>query len=62
MHVIETQQNLLRDLLADVHRHTLVLIPLDQTEEVFSEHFEHHANVGAIRTLVPEMIQEGDYM
>ena len=62
VHVIETQQNLLRDLLADAHGHTLVLMPLDQTEEVFSEHFEHHTDVGAVRSLVPEMVQEGDYM
>ena len=62
VHVIGTQQNLLRVLLTDVHRHALVLMPLDQTEEVFSERTEHHANVGAVRTLVPEMVQEGDCM
>ena len=62
VHIIETQQNLLRDLLADVHGHTLVLMPLDQTEEVFSKHLEHHANVGAIRPFMPEVVEEGDHM
>lgn len=62
VHVIETQQNLLGNLLADTHRHALVLVPLDQTEEVFSEHFKYHANVGSVRTLMPEMVQERDDM
>jgi hypothetical protein len=62
VHIIETQQNLLRDLLADVHGHTLVLMPFDQTEKVLSKHFEHHANVDAVGPLVPEVVKEGDYM
>jgi len=62
VHIVEAQQNLLRNLLANVHGYTLVLMPLDQTEKVFSKHFEHHANVGAVGSLVPEMVEEGDYM
>ena len=62
MHIIETQQNLLRNLLADSHGDAFVLMPLDQTEEVFSKHFEHHANVCAIGSLMSEMVKEGDYM
>jgi len=62
VHIIETQQNLFRNLLADGHGHTLVLMPLNQSEKVFSKHFEHHANVGTVGSLVPEMIKEGDYM
>lgn len=62
VHIIETQQNLLRNLLADGHRHTLVLMPLDQTKKVLSEHFENHANVGAVWTLMPEMVEEGNHM
>jgi len=62
MHIIEAQQNLLRDLLADTHGDAFVLMPLDQTEEVFSKHFEHHANVCAVGSLMPEMVKEGDYM
>ena len=62
VHIIEAQQNLLRNLLADVHGYTLVLMSLDQTEQVFSEDFEDHANVGAVGTFVSEMIEEGDNM
>ena len=62
VHIIETQQNLFRNLLADGHWDTLVLMPLNQSEKVFSKHFEHHANVGAVGTLVPDMVKEGDYM
>ena len=62
VHIVETQQNLLCNLLAEAHGHTLVLMPLDQAEKVFSKHFEYHANVGAVGSLVPEMIKEGNYM
>lgn len=62
VHIVETQQNLLRNLLTDVHGHTLVLMSLDQAEKVFSKHFEHHANVGAVGSLMSEMVEKGDYM
>ena len=62
VHIIEAQQNLLRNLLANGHGHTLVLMPLDQTKQVFSEHFKNHANVGAVGSFVPEMIKERDDM
>lgn len=62
MHIVESQQNLLRDLLADVHGHSLVLMPLDQTQQVFSKHLEDHANVGAVRALVPEVVEKGNHM
>ena len=62
VHIIETQQNLLRDLFADGHGHSLVLMPLDQAKEVLSEHLEDHANVGAVRALMPEMVEEGNHM
>ena len=60
VHIIETQQNLLCNLLADAHGHTLVLMPLDKTEKVLSEHLKNHANVGAVGAFMPEVIEEGD--
>jgi hypothetical protein len=62
VHIIEAQQNLFRNLLANGHGHTLVLMSLDQTEEVFAKHFENHANVGAVGSLVAKMIKERDYV
>lgn len=56
VHIIKTQQNLFGNLLADTHGDALVLMPFDQTEEIFSEDFEHHANVGAVGSLMPEMV------
>ena len=47
-------------MLAEVHRHTLVLMTLDQAEEVLAEHLEHHAYVRAVRAFVSEMVEEGD--
>lgn len=60
VHIIETQQNLLCNLLTDAHGHTLVLMPLDKTEKVLSEHLKNHANVGAVGAFMPEVIEEGD--
>lgn len=58
VHIIEAQQNLLRNVLTNVHRYTLVLMSLDQTKEVFSEHFKNHANVDTVWPFVSEMIKE----
>ena len=60
--IIEAQQNLFCNLLADVHGHTLVLVSLDQTKKVFPEHFKNHANMGAVGSFMPEVIKEGDNM
>ena len=60
MHVVEPEQDLLRDLLDEVHGHALVLMPLDEAEEVLSEDLEDHADVGAVGALVPEVVEEGD--
>ena len=62
VHIIEAEQNLFRNLLADAHGHTLVLMSLDQTKEILSKHLEDHANVGAVGALMPEMVKEGDYV
>ena len=48
------------NLLAEVHRHTLVLMTLDQAEEVFSEHLEYHADMCAIWSFMLEMVEERD--
>lgn len=58
VHIIEAQQNLLRNLLADGHGYTLVLMPLDQTKKIFSKDLKDHTDVGAVGSFVPEMIQE----
>ena len=58
VHIIKTQQNLLCNLLTDVHGNTLVLMPFDQAKEVLSENFKDHANVGTIWAFVSEMVEE----
>lgn len=60
VHIVESKENLLCDLLHKVHWHALVLVPLDEAEQVLAEDLEYHADVSAIRALVPEMVQEGD--
>lgn len=60
VHIIEPEEDLLRDLLDDVHWHALVLVALDQAEQVLAQHLENHANVRAVRALVSEVVEEGD--
>ena len=51
---------MLGDLLDEVHGHTLVLVALNEAEEIFSEDFEDHADMGAVGSLMTEVIEEGD--
>lgn len=62
MHIIEAEQNLLCDLLDEVHRHTFVLVTPDQAEEVLAEHLEDHADMDAVGAAMAEMIEELDDM
>lgn len=40
--------------------HALVLMAANEAEEVLAENFEDHADVGAVRAYVFEVIKEGD--
>lgn len=56
VHIIEAQQNLLRDMFAEEHGDTLVLMSLDQTKEVLPEHLKNHTNMDTIGSFVSEVI------
>lgn len=58
--IVEAEEDLLGDLLADVIGHAAVVIPLDQSEQVFSEHLKHHADVGPVRPPVRKVVEERD--
>ena len=58
VHVIEAEEDLLRDLLDQMHWNALVLMTLDQSEEILPEDLENHADMGAVRTFVSEMIEK----
>lgn len=62
MHIIEAEQNLLRDLLDEVHRHTFILVTPDEAEEVLAEHLKHHADMDTVGPAMAEMIKELDDM
>lgn len=62
MHVVEAQKDLLCNLFDEVHGDTLVLMSLDQAEQILAQDLENHADVGAIGSFVPEVIQELDYV
>lgn len=58
VHVIEAEEDLLRDLLDQMHWNALVLMTLDQAQEILPEDLENHADMGAVRTFVSEMIEK----
>lgn len=58
MHIIQPEQNLLCYLLDQMHGNTLILMPLDQSEQIFAKHLENHADVSTVRAFVAEMVQE----
>ena len=60
VHIIQPQQDLLRDLPDERHRHALVLMALDEAEKVLAEDFEDHADVDPVWAFVPEVVEEGD--
>lgn len=62
MHIIEAEQDLLRNLLDEVHGHTFVLVTPDQAKEVLAEHLEDHADMDTVGAAMAEMIEELDDM
>ena len=62
MHVVESHEYLLRDLLDEVHGDAFVLVALDETEQILAQHFEDHADVRAVGPLMAEMVEERDDM
>ncbi len=43
LHVVEPEEDLLRDLLDERHGYALALMTADEPEQVLAEHLEHHA-------------------
>ncbi len=58
--VVKTDQNLLRDGLADVHGDSLVVVALHDVKEVDTHDLEDHAEVVAVRASVDEGVKELD--
>lgn len=58
VHVVETEQDLLRNLPDKGHGHTLVLMAFDQPQQILAEHLEDHADMRAVGALVPEVVKE----
>jgi hypothetical protein len=58
--VVETEEDLLGDLLDDVLRHASVLIPFYQAEQVLTQHLEDHTYVRTVRACMPEVVHQPD--
>ena len=60
VHIIQTQQHLLRDLLDQRHGDAAMVPALNQTQQVFTKHLKDHADVNTIGTPVLEGIEQTD--
>lgn len=58
MQIVQPEQDLFRDLLDDMCRDSSMLVPLDQPQQVLSQHLEHHANVRPVGSDVPKVIKQ----
>lgn len=62
VHVVEAKENLLRDLLDELHGHAFVLMAFNEAEQIFPQHLEYHAHVGTVGPFVLKVIEEADDM
>lgn len=62
VHIIQTQQDLFCDLLDQRHGDAAMVPALNQTQEIFTQHLEDHADVDTIGTFVLEGIEQTDDM
>lgn len=60
--VVQTQQHLLRNLFDERHRNAAMIPSLDQSKQVFSQHFKYHADVDTIGALMLERVEQTDHM
>ena len=58
MQIVQPEQDLFRDLLDDMCRNSSMLVPLDQPQQVLSQHLEHHAYVRPVGSDVPKVIEQ----
>ena len=54
VHIIQTQQHLFCDLLDQRHGDAAMVPALNQTQQIFTQHLEDHADMDTIGTLVLE--------
>lgn len=58
VHIVQPEQDLLSDLLDEVHGNAFVLVTFDKAKKVLAEDLENHADMSAVWALVLEMIEE----
>lgn len=55
--VVESEENLLGDLLDNVRGDAPMLVPLDEAQQVLAEDLKDHADVRTVRANVPKVIE-----
>jgi len=56
VHIVKTKKDLLCNLANEVLWDAVSLMTLDQAEEVFTEDFENHADVGAVGAFMAKVV------
>lgn len=57
--VIEAEEHFFGDLLDERDRDALVFVAFDEREQVLSQDFKGHADVGSVRAMDSEMVDDG---
>ena len=58
MEILESQKDLFRHRLDKCSGNALLLVPLNQSKQIFTQRLENDADVGRFRTLMLERVQE----
>ena len=58
VHVIETDQTLSSKFSCQRHWDSLIVVPLNDLQEIYSEDLEHHDEVLAVRPMVDERVEK----
>ena len=62
MQEVQSLEHLPRDLLADIHRNALIIVPLDDFQQIASKYLKHHAEMIAILRLVNKCVEQAHNM
>lgn len=62
MQEIQSLEHLPRNLLTDIHRNSLVIVPLDDLQQVAAEYLKNHAKMITILSLMNESIEQSHNM
>lgn len=62
MQEVQSLEHLPRNLLADIHRNSLIVVPFDDFQQIAAEYLKHHAEMIAVLGFVYESVEQAHDM